>query len=613
MVELAAAAPDTRPVKGRSDKGEHIVKQSHRRRARVRTFVSSLALVAAVALAGAYAASARQSAVGTASAGNPVLSPPDLLLVSGKITTEDAKSSSVQALAIRAGDVLATGTNAKILALKGPRTKVIDLGGRRVIPGLIDGHLHGLRNGYHCFTRALRLDNVYARSQALQLYGDLGRANSAGTWVWTVGGGWNVNQLDRPGMFTLAELDAALPNNPAYVAGTGFTGVQTNTKGLQALGLAAGSPGVAVDASGKATGQLTGAASAAAGAAIIAQLDQLSIDDQAGCLAAFVRAENSYGLTSWVDGAGNQQPFNVNGGCQEFAQGQHAQQAVLELWRDRRLNARVAYHEMNNFSGLQQLLLDQRHPIGFLGDDMLRKLGVGEEVLCPGNQPPPNPDEYQAIVNYLASNRVAFQNHASSDATQTAMLGYWEKANQIYPIAKLRWTIAHPGDDGVSPTDATLARVKALGVGVDPSDSGANGGASKPALMGSIFRSGVHMCLSTDAMNVAPFNPMVDLWYVVSGKTLDPNVPGLAVDQRLTRAQALAAKTRMCAWNMYQDGKVGSLHPGAHADLAVLDADYFAVPTDKIRELRSVLTLVGGRVTYAAAPYAKLDPLAAKS
>jgi predicted amidohydrolase YtcJ len=516
---------------------------------------------------------------------------PDLVLHNGRISTVDAKNSTVEAIAIKDGEIVATGRNGRVRELARRKTKVIDLNRRRVLPGLIDGHLHGLRNGYHCFTQTVRLDNVFARAQALGLYAAKGQKLAENTWIFTTAG-WTVAQLDQQGMFTLAELDAALPANPVFIVASGAVGAQVNTRALRLLGVSS------------ATGRLTGAALAAAGAAVIAQFDAHSIDEQATCLADFIQAANALGLTAWNDPEGNQQPFNPAGSCLEFGVGQHDHQAVIQLRRDGRLNARIVFHLMNNFSGLAQVLPDHRHPLGFMGDDMLRYLGVGEEVLCPGDQPAPVPAEYQAIANFLAANRMSFENHASSDATQSAVLGFWEQANKVHPIADLHWSIAHPGNDGVSPTDATLARVKALGVGMTPSTSGALGSGRTPRFK-SMFDSGINLCLSTDAMNVAPYPPFVDLWYVVSGKSFNPAVPGVPSEQRLTREEALRAKTVRCAWNLVQEGRVGSLEVGKHADLIVLSDDYFTVPTDDIRGLTSVLTIVGGRIVHAAAEFAR--------
>jgi predicted amidohydrolase YtcJ len=529
---------------------------------------------------------------------------PDLILHNGRISTVDAEGSTVGAVAIRDGEIVAGGRSGPIRALAKRSTTLVNLRGRRVLPGLIDGHLHGLRNGYHCFTQAVRLDNVTSRSRALAAYAAKADQLAAGRWILTTAG-WTVRQLDQPGMLTLAELDAAAPANPAWVQGFRFQGVQVNSRALEAAGLQAGDDGVALDADGRPTGQLTGPALAQAGAAVIEQLDALSIDQQAECLADFVETANGLGLTAWKDPEGNQQPFNPQGSCSEFGVGLHGHQPVLELWRRNRLDARIAFHLMNDFGGLAQVLADTRNPVGFLGDDRLRYLGVGEEVFCPGNQPPPAA-EYLEISRHLAGNRLSFENHASASETQAAILDAWEQADQVHPIADLHWTIAHPGEDNVGPTAETLARAERLGIGMTPSDGGALGRGANPPFR-RILESGVRLCLASDAMNVAPFTPFARLWYAVSGQTLDPAVPGVPADQRLTRSEALRASTADCAWNLNQEGRLGSIEPGQHADLIVLSDDYFTVPAQEIRNLRSLLTVVDGRVVHADGPYSGLE------
>jgi predicted amidohydrolase YtcJ len=534
--------------------------------------------------------------------------PPQIILYNGKVSTENAKNETAQALAIRSGTILAAGANDKIKALAGKQTLLVDLGGRRVLPGLDDAHLHGLRNGYHCFTNSPRLEGIYTRTDAIKYFAVKSKHIPAGQWVW-ITSGWNINQFtDKQGMFTLAELDQAFPNNPVDFRAAGFAGSQTNTKGLQALGLTASNP----------TGQLTGAGQQAADAQIIAQINGNSIEKQASCLKDFIRDANAAGLTGWVDPGGNQAPFNPSGGCEEALSALHDHQAVVDMWMNGQLNARVPYYEMNHYAGYAQAAADQRHASGFLGDDMLRTMGVGEEVECPGGGVLAGPSQnvadqaadYKALTEFLASNRLSLQHHASSKAAQDSELSFWVNANKIYPIEKLRWFIAHPGDDGVSPTADTLAVAKQLGVGMVPGDSGALGTGTARALIGNIQRAGVRMCLGVDAMNVAPYQPFGDLWYVVSGETLDPASPGIAIDQRLTRQQALDGKTKDCAWFFKQDNRLGRIAPGYHADVIVLDRDYFTVPAHEIRSIKSLLTIVDGRIVWGSprGPWAKLDP-----
>jgi predicted amidohydrolase YtcJ len=404
--------------------------------------------------------------------------PPDMVLYNGKVATQDAKRTIVQAIALRDGKVLAVGTTDEMKALAGKHTRSVDLGGRTVLPGLLDGHLHGLRNGHHCFTQSPRLDNIYDRQDALTQMSLKAKYVKPGSWVW-ITSGWNINQFGQRGMFTQAELDKVFPANPVDIRAAGFTGSAANT-------------------------------------------------------------------------------------------------------------------------------------------------GVGEEVECPGNTPLVGAslgdtrtpavadlaDDYLKPVTFLAQNHMGLQHHASSKAAQDSELSFWQKANQLYPIKDLRWTIAHPGDDGVSPTPETLAIAKQLGIGMVPGDAGQLGTGTARALVGNIQRAGVHMCLGTDAMNVAPYPPFGDIAYAVTGETEDPSSVGLAVDPRLTRQQALDDETLPCAWQFMQDGRLGQLTPGAHADLIVLDQDYFTVPNHSIHDIRSLLTVVDGRIVWGSpkGPWATLDP-----
>ena len=559
------------------------------------------AAVAAAVSAGVVVAMAAQSGSG----GGGGEAAPDLVLYNGKVSTVDENDSTVEAVAIRDGEIVATGRSGSVRGLARRSTELVNLRGRRVLPGLIDGHLHGLRNGYHCFSQAVRLDTVFSRSDALAAYEAKAAELEDDPWILTTPG-WTVRQLDEPGMLTLEELDAAAPDNPTWVQGFGFQGVQVNTRALEVVGLEAGMPGVELDGSGNPTGRLTGEAMAKAGAAVIEQIDALSIDEQAQCLADFIDTANGLGLTAWNDPEGNQFPFNPEGACREFGVGLHGHQPVLELQRRDRLDARVAFHQMNNFEGLAGVRADTRNAIGFIGDDKVRYLGVGEEVLCPGNEPPPDAEEYLEISRHLAANRLSFENHASDSETQEAILDAWEQADEVHPIEDLHWTIAHPGEDNVGPTEETLDRAARLGIGMTPSDGGALGRDEHPPFR-RILESGTRMCLATDAMNVAPYPPFVRLWYAVSGDTFDPDVPGMPPDQRLTRTQALRAATAECAWNLDQEGRLGSIEPGNHADLIVLNDDYFGVSTERIRDLRSLLTVVDGDVVHASGNFAGLE------
>ena len=300
----------------------------------------AVTLAGAVALTlalGGMAVTAQESRRGPAPQSTQV--PPDLVLFNGNVATLDADDSFAEAVAIRDGQIAAVGRNGPIRAMARPGTQLVDLNGRTVVPGLIDGHLHGLRKGYHCWSHKVRLDLAFERGTALQAYADKGAEFPADTWIATRFGSWNVVQLDDPGMFTKDELDAALPGHPAFVEGFGFEGVQVNSRALDLLGLEAGDAGVAIGAeTSEPTGQLTGPAHRLAAEAVGEQFQALSLEEQMDCLRDFIQDVHRVGLTSWDDTGGGDF-FDPEGPAIEALRDHHGFQAVNQ--RLDRTNQRI--------------------------------------------------------------------------------------------------------------------------------------------------------------------------------------------------------------------------------------------------------------------------------
>jgi predicted amidohydrolase YtcJ len=515
----------------------------------------------------------------------------DLILYDGRISTVDRRNSTVEAIAIRDGEVIATGDDRRVRKLAARGTKLIDLNGRRVLPGLIDGHLHGMREGYHCWTQVVRLDLVTARATALDLYRRKAAELPDGRWIWTTAGGWNVGQLDDPRIFTFDELTAAAPRNPLWITGSGFAGPLVNQAALDLLGLSAGSPGVELGPDRRPTGRLTAPATALANASILAELDALGIEGEAECLEDFIAEANSRGMTAWKDAGGNTAPWGTTGAINE---GLHVEEGAMHLYRTKGLNARIAYNAMSGYAGFPRQLEDTRNAVGFLGDDMFRYLGPGEDMMA-------NDPDYQAFTRYAAAKRLSVETHVG---VLDSILAGFEAGNQVYPVGRLKWRIAHPNDG--QPNDQQLARANALGIGWALTFSSVRNGATGPRFR-TVMNSAEHMCLASDAMNVAPWAPFQNLWYVTTGQTLLPGVQGVPPEQRLSRTEALRHATVECAWFLDQDGRLGSLQPGWHADLIVLSDDYFRVPANAIKDIRSNLTIMDGRIVHADGAFEHLD------
>jgi predicted amidohydrolase YtcJ len=530
----------------------------------------------------------------------------DTILVNGKIVTVDAQSSIRDALAIRDGRIAALGSSAEMRKLAGAQTRVVDLQGRTVIPGLIDSHLHAIRAAQ---TFATEVNWIGAPSlvDALARITDASKAMKPGAWL-IVAGGWNVQQFKENRRPTQAELVAAAPNNPVYVQ-LGYGWAMLTPTALKALNIASDAD---VPSGGKlerdANGQPTGAISGGQGA-IIALFDRLpkpTFAQQVEGTKRFFRELNRLGLTGVYDPGGN------NLLPEDY-------QAVFKVWRQGEMTVRVAYTlcgdtpggEFEEIRNLVALL-----PQGF-GDDMLKFGGLGERITAAmnNNNRPSDAEKakYYEIVKWAADRGLTLTMHWNNDASVGQLLDIFERVNRETPIGGLRWSIAHLNDA----SENSLRRMKALGVGWTVQDAMYFGGdgyvqqagadaAKRVPPVETGKKIGVPIGGGTDAHRVASYNPFTSLQWFLDGKT----VSGHAIrgpEETPDRLDALRFYTLGSAWFSFDEKKRGSLEPGKYADLAVLSKDYLTIPVSDVHAIESVLTMVGGKVVYAAGPYAKYE------
>jgi predicted amidohydrolase YtcJ len=530
---------------------------------------------------------------------------PDSVLVNGKIVTLDAGSSVQEALAIRDGKITALGSSTEIRKIAGPTTRVFDLGGRTVIPGLIDSHLHAIRAALS-FTSEVNWIGTRSLPEALGRIGAAAHSREPGAWL-IVAGGWNELQFAERRRPTQAELEGAAPGSPVYVQ-LGYGWALLSNAGLAKLGIKSEADlptGAKLerDASGKPTGAITGGNNA-----IVALFDRLprpTYAQQVVGTKAFFLELNRLGLTGVVDPGGNNLfPSDY--------------QAVFEVWRQHEMTVRVAYslngqtagHEKEELAQLTELL-----PMGF-GDDYLKFNGIGERItVAMNNNPSPSDADkqsYYEIAKWAAERGLALTMHWGPDATVDHLLGIFEHVNHEVPIKGLRWSIAHLNDA----SEKSLARMAALGVGWTVQDAMYFGGdalvraqgpeAGKripPVVTGK--RLGVAIGAGTDAHRVASYNPFTALQWFADGKT----VGGVAIrgpEETASREDALRFYTIGSAWFSHDENKRGSLEVGKLADLAVLSADYLTVPTEQIGRIESLLTMLGGKSVYSVGPFANI-------
>ena len=526
----------------------------------------------------------------------------DLILVNGKIATVDDRFSIQEAIAIQESKIVSLGKTADIRKLAGPKTRVIDLQGRTVVPGLIDSHLHGIRAGLS-FSTEVNWIGTPSLDEALGRITQASRTMKPGAWL-IVAGGWNVQQFKEQRRPTRAEVDAAAPNNPVYVQ-LGYGWAVMNAAGFKALNISSETdlPAGARferDAEGKPTGAVTGAQNG-----IVALFDRLpkpSPDDEFEGMKKFFHELNRLGMTGFVDPGGN----NLFPGDYD---------ALFKVWREGQMSVRVAFslngqtpgHEFEEYQNLTRML-----PMGF-GDNWLKFNGIGERITWAmnNNDNPGAADKakYDEIAKWAAERGMALTMHWSRDASVDHLLSLFESLNKEVPIKDLRWSIAHLNDA----SEKSLQRMKALGMGWTVQDAmyfdgenfqRQNGteAARRAPPVNTAKRIGVPVGAGTDAHRVASYNPFTALQWFLDGKT----VGGVALrgpEETPTRADALRFYTIGSAWFSRDEKNRGSLEPGKLADLSVLSKDYLTVPVEQIGTIESLLTIVGGKIVYAAPPF----------
>ena len=529
---------------------------------------------------------------------------PDTVLLNGKILTVDRSSSTREALAVRGGRIVAVGTTAEVRRLAGATTRVIDLQGRTVIPGLIDSHVHAIRAAQF-FATEVNWIGAPTITEALARVRTAAQARP-GAWL-IVAGGWTEKQFKEGRRPTQAELQAAAPSNPVYVQ-LGYQWAVMTAPAWKALNITADAdlPAGAKferDSSGTITGAVTGPQSA-----IVALFDKLpkpTYEQKVDGTLKFFRELNRLGITGVVDPGGN----NLTPPDYE---------ALQEVWRRKELTVRVAYALCSQTAGseldeLQQLttLL----PMGF-GDDMLHFNGIGERITAAmyNNARPTDADKekFYQVALWAARRGMSLTIHWGSDASVDHLLSVFERVNREIPIAPLRWSIAHLDDA----SERTLNRMHALGVGWTMQDAMYFGGdsvlqrgreaAARTPPIETARRIGVVTGAGTDAHRVASYNPFTALQWLLDGRTVSgASMRGPA--ETPSRRDALRLYTSGSAWFSFDDDVRGSLEVGKLADLAVLSKDYMTIPVDQMGGLESLLTMVAGRVVYAVGPYARLE------
>jgi predicted amidohydrolase YtcJ len=522
-----------------------------------RQFLAASAAIGAAGLCSTRAAAQTRRRVAA-----PALQ--DLVLVNGRIHTMDRSRRVVSQLLVRNGRFAAVGDRV-------PRggARVIDLRGRTVVPGLIDAHDHivlvGNRPGWH-----VSLEDVFTIPEAVARYQAMATSVPAGEFVTTVGP-ITAMQFREQRLPNLTELDGV--NRPVYCHGA-QGGVRTNSLGKAWFER----QGVTVAADGALAPNATGATLA------LKLLREQALTPESRRRTAFdaMTYYAGLGITTHLDDGAFHSEAPAGGVASENVYTMH--QPFVALAAEHRLPARLRFNHLHqdppNDPSLPTLGPRLRNSLPFFGNDWIRSGGIGEFTGGGVNG-----------LRAIAAAGWRGEDHTLNLASFQNLVEMREKVHAEIPLTTLRWVISHVPQT----TPELVNRFKAIGggllVGWGPTRTGTNVG---PAYR-TLFDNGIPLGYHSDGGDITPISPWLNFYTMITGKNLKGDV--VNAGQTLTRQETLWLATGANKWFIEEDD-LGSIEVGNHADLAALDRDYFTVPEDDITRIRSVLTVVGGRVVH---------------
>jgi predicted amidohydrolase YtcJ len=544
---------------------------------------------------------------------------PDLILYRGVFTTLDRSNPTASAVAIKDGRFTRVGQDHEITPLAGSSTKIIDLKGRRVLPGLIDNHLHIIRGGLN-FNMELRWDGIWSLADAMAMLKRQVAITPPPQWVRVVGG-FTEHQFAEKRLPTIDELNAVAPDTPVFLLHL-YDRAILNGAALRAVGYTKNTPEppggeIMRDARGNPTGLLLAKPNANILYSALAKGPKLPFDYQVNSTRHFMRELNRLGVTGAIDAGGGFQNYP-----DDYA-------VIQKLSDEGQLTIRLAYNLFTQKpKGEKEDFLNWTKTSKYKqGNDYFRHNGAGENLVFSAadfedfrvsrpDMPHEMEGELEGVVRILVQNKWPWRMHATYDETISRALDVFERVNQDMPLEGLHWFFDH----AETISDQSIDRIAALGGGIAVQHRMAYqgeyfverygfGAAEATPPVKKIIDKGVKVSAGTDATRVASYNPWVSLAWLVTGMT----VGGLRITPQrncLDRETALRMWTENVTWFSNEEGKKGRIQVGQLADLIVPDRDYFSCAEAEIAETTSDLTVVGGKVVYAASDFKSLDSAA---
>ena len=545
----------------------------------------------------------------------------DMMLINARISLVDSANTTVEAMAVRDGKVLAVGTTNEIVAYQGDSTRVVDANQRRVIPGLNDSHLHATRGG-RFYNLELRWDGVPSLAQGLRMIREQAQRTPEGKWVRVVGG-WSPYQFSEQRMPTVAELNEAAPETPVFVLFL-YSQAFLNAAGAEALGITEGTD---PPAGGRYEFVKGGVILHAEATPMIlyqtiGQLPGLSEEDQVNSTQHFYRELSRFGLTSVID---------AGGGGHRFPSDYEGSQTLVE---EGDLPVRISFYlppqrpgkEYEDYVGWTRDYeagqnRDSTYAHGFEleggGEFLVLSAGDYENFMVPrpklserGNWD----QQLHEVTSLLVKNGRPLRIHATYGESLGKIMGVFEQVKEEQGRFAPRWAIDH----AETAREEDLLRIKAMGGGISIQNRLAFAGeyfverygteaAQNAPPVRRMLELGIPVGVGTDGTRASSYNPWLSLYWLVTGKTLG-GTQLFSKDSQLSREEALRLYTVGSAWFSQEEEQKGTLAVGQLADFTVLSDDYFTVDEETIKSIESVLTVKGGKVVHGAKEFADWSP-----
>ena len=532
--------------------------------------------------------------------------PADLIIRDAHIVTVDPQFSTAQAAAIRDGRFIAVGSDAEVMKSAGPKTRIVDLHGKTVLPGFNDTHVH-LTAGEDLPTQ---VDLTHIRSIKDIQAAIAARAAKSKPGNWIVGTrGWWEYQLAEGRLPTRADLDAAAPNNPVAIPGPHY--VIVNSRALALAHVTRDTPDpqggqIYHDASGEPSGLLMDNA----GRFVRPFMPQPTEAQKEEGMKRVLALVNSHGLTSAGDPSGSP-----------------ADAALFRKLRDQgQLTVRVDFaYNIDPAEPLDKAEAELRalRKPGSDGDGMFRSDEIGETGLdgaeltallehdypdkpgYRGLQKVPT-DQFERFAALVAKYGYRLRPHAVGDAAIDEALDAFEYANKQTPITGRRWMIDHAFLLGPQHYD----RVKRLGLIINSQythnyELGAlilkawkRPLADRSEPYREWLRNGIMFAGGSDGPISYYAEPLLEIYGEVTRGTQWGGK--LGPDQGISRADAIRSVTINGAYTSFEEGVKGSIEPGKYADFVVLSNDILTIPAEQIRTTKVLTTVLGGKTVYGS-------------